>query len=652
LGDKKMERKTRISLMLAFLMIVSTFATEGVLQENYKPCTLCKPIQVSKTVWDDSTSAWADIITAEVGDVVKFNITITYEAYEPAGGYMVDNITVKDTLPANLIYILGNSTYQESYADGIYIYWNLSKDYGIFLTDGENVSIEFEAEIGTVYGEYENYVVVNALEHSIEWNWPIAGYDSAWVNVPLPDSTFEKMVKDTVTGQWTEETFQYVTEKITFKIELTYYGNYDFTDVKIIDYLPVVTEYAGNANITPTGISEDNRTIWWNLSESVEDGEPCVITFDALVTGSTGDCTNCGTNLATVTAIENETQNVFEASDTAIITSDYYEEPELSYQPNNINFGEQEQGWTGSETFEIWNSGQQELTYTISEDLNWIEINPTSGNSTGEHNVITVNVVNTEGMSGYYSGNIEISSNGGSANIFVSIFIKVEEPKLSYQPNNINFGEQEHGWTGSETFEIWNSGQQELTYTISEDLDWIEINPTSGSSTGEHDVITVRVVNTAGMSGYYNGNIEISSNGGSGSIFVVLYIIKEEVQIYVQINKKIFIGKVCAEIINTGDVDINYIEWKITVTGGLLNRINKSYNGTFSKPALTPGDIKTFCGGKSFGRNALKFRFGRVIITVKATGFNDLSEDTFEKVYRGLVLGRIILIRGEITQEE
>ena len=546
-----MERKTKISLILTLLMIVSTFTVEGALQENNPVYMFCNPIDVSKTVWDDSTSAWADIITVEVGDAVKFNITITYDAYEPQGGYMADNITVKDTLPSSLVYILGSATYQESYIDGIYIYWNLSKDYGIFLTDGENVSIEFEAKIDTGYDEYENYVEVNALEYSVEWNWPITGYDSAWVNGPAPDSTFEKMVKDTETGQWTEETFQYVTEKITFKIELTYYGNYNFTDVKIIDFLPEVTEYAGNANIIPTDVSEDGGSIWWNISESVEEGEPFIITFDALVTGSTGDCTICGTNLATVTAIENISQNVFEAEDNAVITSAYYDEPRLSYQPNNINFGEREQGWTGSKTFEIWNSGQQELTYTISEELDWIEINPTSGSSTGEHDVITVSVDNTEGMSGYLSGNIYISSNGGSGSVFVALYIKKEEPKPG-------------------------------------------------------------------------------------------------VQIYVQINKKIFIGKVCAEIINTGDVNVNYFEWKITVTGGLLNRINKSYNGTFSKPALKPGDIETFCGGKSFGRQAIKFRFGRVDIRVKVTGYNDYSEDTFEKVYRGLVIGRIILIRGEV----
>ena len=93
-------------------------------------------------------------------------------------------------------------------------------------------------------------------------------------------------------------------------------------------------------------------------------------------------------------------------------------------------------------------------------------------------------------------------------------------PTLSYSPTTINFGTHDQGWTGSDTFDIWNSGGQTLTYSISESIDWISVSPTSGSSTGEHDTITVSVINTGSMDGYYSGTISISSNGGSGSVSV------------------------------------------------------------------------------------------------------------------------------------
>ena len=211
---------------------------------------------------------------------------------------------------------------------------------------------------------------------------------------------------------------------------------------------------------------------------------------------------------------------------TTYITDDDYltvtSPPQLSYSPTTINFGTHDQGWTGSSTFQIWNSGGGTLTYSLSESLSWITgVMPTAGSSTGEHDTITVSVGNTGSMSGYYSGYISISSDGGNGNVFVDITINPpSQPSLSYSPSTINFGTHNQGWTGSSTFEIWNSGSGTLTYSLSESLNWITVSPTSGSSTGEHDTITVSVVNTGSMSGYYSGYISISSNGGSGSVFV------------------------------------------------------------------------------------------------------------------------------------
>ncbi|MCX6668025.1 MAG: clostripain-related cysteine peptidase [Euryarchaeota archaeon] len=196
--------------------------------------------------------------------------------------------------------------------------------------------------------------------------------------------------------------------------------------------------------------------------------------------------------------------------------------PQLSYSPSTINFGTHEQGWTGSSTFQIWNSGGGTLTYSFTEYLNWISVSPTSGSSTGEYDTITVSVVNTDSMNGYYDGYIDISSNGGSGSIFVDITVQpAPNPILSYSPTEIHFGTHDQGWTGSSTFEIWNSGTGTLTYSISESISWItSINPSSGSSTGEHDTITINAGNTGSMSGYYSGTISISSNGGSGSVSV------------------------------------------------------------------------------------------------------------------------------------
>lgn len=429
-----MNKRTRICLFLTLLMILSSFTVVDSININNDKCEIntdaievvsysSYPIDVTKKIWDTDIAGWVDYYYAELSETVVFNITITYHK-NCLIGKIAKDIQVIDNLPFGLNY-LKSTPFDESFIDDNLIYWNLSKDYDINLTDNESVSIEFEASVD-YYGEHEDYVEVFAYEKCCNYN--LYGDADAIVNCIRPDPSFEKKVKDTKTGEWVEKTSQYVTEKVTFKIELTYIGNYNLTDVRIVDYLPDVTAFI-SANIVPTYISEDGRIVWWNITEPLEDNIPFRITFDAYVWGSTGDCEECGTNLAKYTAIENVTQIPNQGQDTAMIDTAYYDDPELAYSSNYIYFGENDQGWTGSETFDIWNSGQQTLAFTISENLDWIEVVPTEGTSEGEHRKITVSVINTTNKSGFYSGNIDISSNGGSGYVFVAINIQIVEPK-------------------------------------------------------------------------------------------------------------------------------------------------------------------------------------------------------------------------------
>lgn len=89
---------------------------------------------------------------------------------------------------------------------------------------------------------------------------------------------------------------------------------------------------------------------------------------------------------------------------------------------------------------------------------------------------------------------------------------------------DIDFGIHFPGWTESQTFEIWSSGFGTLIYTISENIPWITISPSSGSSTGEHDVFTISVINTDTMSGYYDDYIEICYDNNTKAYAMHVYI--------------------------------------------------------------------------------------------------------------------------------
>ncbi|MFH1101174.1 MAG: right-handed parallel beta-helix repeat-containing protein [Methanobacteriota archaeon] len=115
--------------------------------------------------------------------------------------------------------------------------------------------------------------------------------------------------------------------------------------------------------------------------------------------------------------------------------ADWTPSPILSYSPSELHCGAHGQGEPVTTTFEIWNLVRNsDLIYSISPSDSWFTINPTSGVSRGEHDVITVTISHPENMYGYYRGDILLSSNGGSGNIPLDIVIG-DSPNLPDNPS-------------------------------------------------------------------------------------------------------------------------------------------------------------------------------------------------------------------------
>ncbi len=97
--------------------------------------------------------------------------------------------------------------------------------------------------------------------------------------------------------------------------------------------------------------------------------------------------------------------------------------PILDYSPTSYNFGGMDQGTTDTTTFNIWNNGGGILDYTLSTTETWIDILPTSGSCEEETDTIQV-TVDTTGLSvGPHTGQVTISSNGGSGVFTVSLSV-------------------------------------------------------------------------------------------------------------------------------------------------------------------------------------------------------------------------------------
>jgi len=114
--------------------------------------------------------------------------------------------------------------------------------------------------------------------------------------------------------------------------------------------------------------------------------------------------------------------------------------PILKYSPNSHDFGAMDVNETDSTSFEIWNVGSSILNYTLNESESWVEILPLMGNSSGEHDSLSIHV-NTTGLTpGSYQCDIDIITNGGNGVFVVNLFITSGEEVIDINQEDFDRG--------------------------------------------------------------------------------------------------------------------------------------------------------------------------------------------------------------------
>ncbi len=85
-------------------------------------------------------------------------------------------------------------------------------------------------------------------------------------------------------------------------------------------------------------------------------------------------------------------------------------------------------------------------------------------------------------------------------------------PTIDLDTTNMNFSEN-----GSDTFKVRNSGEGTLNYQVNDNQGWMSVSPSSGSSGGSWDVITVTVDSSGLGAGDYTGSVSVTSGDASNS---------------------------------------------------------------------------------------------------------------------------------------
>jgi len=260
----------------------------------------------------------------------------------------------------------------------------------------------------------------------------------------------------------------------------------------------------------------DNRS-WLSVSPSsgTSDGEQDTITVSYNTSGLTR-----GNYNGTITISDPNADNDAQTISVSLTVNAQSSPPSISLSTNSLSNSCTEGRHASSQTFTVRNSGGGTLSYSISDDRNWwngnwLSVSPNRGTSDGEQDTITVSYNTSELTRGNYNGTITISdpnadNDAQTISVSLTVTARPTSSRISLSTTSLSNSSTEGSDARSQTFQVWDSGDGALNYTISDNRNWLSVSPSSGSSTGEQDTISVNY-NTSGLTvGRYTATITIS----------------------------------------------------------------------------------------------------------------------------------------------
>ncbi|MBN2410130.1 hypothetical protein JXQ31_00465 [candidate division KSB1 bacterium] len=164
----------------------------------------------------------------------------------------------------------------------------------------------------------------------------------------------------------------------------------------------------------------------------------------------------------------------------------------------------------------IFKDGEGDLSWTLDSKPDWVEVSKTTGQVRFFPDTLKINS-KIDGLEyGDYSGSIKINSNGGTAEI--SVTLAHHPPEIGIIQTLFNFDRYFY----EEKLVITNTGGNELLWQIESQPEWITVSNSSGRITYNPNEIFVRVDFGKIDYGEYTEDLKITSNGGNHEIVIYL----------------------------------------------------------------------------------------------------------------------------------
>lgn len=167
------------------------------------------------------------------------------------------------------------------------------------------------------------------------------------------------------------------------------------------------------------------------------------------------------------------------------------------------------------QTISYWKTGSRTKTWTVSSNMAWLSISPQSGTISTETDHLTIGVNSAGLAAGTYSATVTILLQGGKSQertiLPVSVVVS-DSPRLTVTPASLSFSGVVGGANPvGQTLGITNTGGGTLSWSASDNVNWLSLAPVSGTNNGTVSA-TISVSGLA--AGTYSGNITVSAVGG------------------------------------------------------------------------------------------------------------------------------------------
>jgi len=223
-------------------------------------------------------------------------------------------------------------------------------------------------------------------------------------------------------------------------------------------------------------------------------------------------------------------------SDTVAVTLNVQAPPELSCPGQTLARTIVAGSVAPQQLFTCTNEGDGVVSYTVGDDQSWIVVAPTSaaGLGTDQSQVHTVTYPGSSALApGVYGGTITINAGtAGTQTIAVTLTVLVP-PAVGCSPESL-VRTIYAGTPGVDlAFTCRNEGESALSYTITDDQNWLAVAPTSALRVGPNDPRshTVSFPGAAALAlGAYTGTISIGAGGaGTDTVTVTLQVVQPPV---------------------------------------------------------------------------------------------------------------------------